>query len=64
MDTTEVSKDITHVHFAFVGITSSFGINIPEETVEQFRRFSSGKFPFRKVVSFGGWAELTDASTF
>ncbi|KAH7128640.1 hypothetical protein B0J11DRAFT_431313 [Dendryphion nanum] len=67
MDVSEVTtaeKSLTHVHFAFVGITADFKVNVAANVKEQFDKFNSGKFPFKKIISFGGWAESTEPGTF
>ncbi|KAF4505245.1 hypothetical protein G6O67_007215 [Ophiocordyceps sinensis] len=67
MDVTQVedaAKGITHLHFAFAGITEDFKVHIPAEAREQFDKFSAIKVPFRKIISIGGWAESTEPATF
>ncbi|RGP66617.1 killer toxin alpha beta [Fusarium longipes] len=67
MDASEIEKnfkDLTHVHFAFAGITADYDVNIPEDVKKQFEIFDKMDAPFKKVLSFGGWAESTDADTF
>ncbi|KAH7080580.1 hypothetical protein BKA63DRAFT_591192 [Paraphoma chrysanthemicola] len=67
MDVSEVNeseKDLTHVHFAFLGVTADFDVNIIDSVKSQWEKFSSGKFPFKKIISFGGWAESTEPGTF
>jgi hypothetical protein len=67
MDATEIKKefaDLTHVHFAFAGLTADFNVNISDSVKEQFTTFVSMDAPFTKIISFGGWAESTDAATF
>ena len=60
----EADKSLTIVHFAFLGLTADFNVNIPESVKDQFEQFEKEKFPFKKVVSFGGWAESTEPGTF
>lgn len=55
---------LTHVHFAFAVFTSNFEVHIPDDTREQFRVFSETRLPFRKIISFGGWAASTEPGSF
>ncbi|KAH7179066.1 uncharacterized protein B0J16DRAFT_273248 [Fusarium flagelliforme] len=67
MDSSEIEEHfdyLTHVHFAFAGITADYDVNIPEHVKEQFEIFDKIDAPFKKILSFGGWAESTDAKTF
>ncbi|KAF5664957.1 killer toxin alpha beta [Fusarium heterosporum] len=67
MDASEIEdnfSDLTHVHFAFAGITSDYDVNIPDDVKKQFDIFDKMDAPFKKILSFGGWAESTDAATF
>ncbi|SPJ75661.1 related to chitinase [Fusarium torulosum] len=67
MDTSEIAEnfeELTHVHFAFAGITANYNVNIPEHVKKQFDIFDKMDAPFKKILSFGGWAESTDAGTF
>ncbi|OBS25972.1 hypothetical protein FPOA_06504 [Fusarium poae] len=67
MDASEIAenfKEITHVHFAFAGITADYDVNIPDDVKKQFDIFDKMDAPFKKILSFGGWAESTDAATF
>ncbi|GKU05305.1 unnamed protein product [Fusarium langsethiae] len=67
MDASEIEenfKELTHVHFAFAGITADYDVNIPEHVKKQFDIFDKMDAPFKKILSFGGWAESTDAETF
>ncbi|KAM5353884.1 hypothetical protein ACJ41O_000534 [Fusarium nematophilum] len=67
MDASEIEdnfKELTHVHFAFSGITADYDVNIPEDVKKQFDVFDKMDAPFKKILSFGGWAESTDAATF
>ncbi|EZF93825.1 hypothetical protein H113_05483 [Trichophyton rubrum MR1459] len=57
-------KDLTHVHFAFAGLTEDFNINIGDNIREQFDLFNSMKAPFKKILSVGGWAESTEPGTY
>ncbi|KAJ4250226.1 hypothetical protein NW762_012041 [Fusarium torreyae] len=67
MDASEVKdnfEELTHVHFAFAGITSDYDVNIPKDVKDQFEIFEKMDAPFKKILSFGGWAESTDPETF
>jgi chitinase len=67
MDVSEIkdaTSDLTHVHFAFLGINADFTVNVPENVKAQWEKFAAGKFPFKKIISFGGWAESTEPATF
>jgi chitinase len=67
MDASEIAenfKDLTHVHFAFAGITEDYDVNIPDSVKAQFDVFDKMDAPFKKILSFGGWAESTEAGTF
>ncbi|CAG1998794.1 unnamed protein product [Fusarium graminearum] len=67
MNSSEIEQHfdyLTHVHFAFAGITADYDVNIPDTVKEQFEIFDKMDAPFKKIISFGGWAESTDAETF
>ncbi|CAG1996158.1 unnamed protein product [Fusarium graminearum] len=67
MDATEIAEnfeELTHVHFAFAGITADYDVNISDDVKKQFEIFDKMDAPFKKILSFGGWAESTDAATF
>ncbi|KAM0323764.1 hypothetical protein ACHAQA_008701 [Verticillium albo-atrum] len=67
MDATQIGesfKDLTHVHFAFAGLTADLDVNIAPDVKGQFDTFIKMKAPFKKIISFGGWAESTDPETF
>lgn len=66
MDVNEISdKSLTHVHFAFAGLTTGFDITFDNDDYKsQFEKFVKNDASYNKVLSFGGWAESTDASTF
>ncbi len=67
MDASEITDNwghLTHVHFAFAGITSDFNVRIPDNVKDQFELFASTAYPFNKVLSFGGWAESTEPETY
>ncbi|CAM1501398.1 Fc.00g105600.m01.CDS01 [Cosmosporella sp. VM-42] len=54
----------THMHFAFAGLTTSFTVNMQGDVSTQFTKFVAMKGSWKKIISFGGWAESTDAATF
>ncbi|KAF4980645.1 hypothetical protein FZEAL_3394 [Fusarium zealandicum] len=63
-DLTALKTPYTHMHFAFAGLTTSFTISIAADVRPQFDKFVAMKGSWKKVLSFGGWADSTDASTF
>ncbi|CAF3623624.1 unnamed protein product, partial [Fusarium graminearum] len=67
MDATEIAEnfeELTHVYFTFAGITADYDVNISDDVKKQFEIFDKMDAPFKKILSFGGWAESTDAATF
>ncbi|KAJ6448445.1 glycoside hydrolase superfamily [Mycena sanguinolenta] len=52
----------THVHFAFLDLTSSFDIDISQYQ-DSFNDFI-GLTGIKRIASFGGWAMSTDADTY
>lgn len=65
MDVREINDDeLTHVHFAFAGLSSDFDVTFDEAFKDQFDAFAKMNAPWKKILSFGGWAESTDAATF
>ncbi|RGP63235.1 killer toxin alpha beta [Fusarium longipes] len=67
MDASEIAenfKDLTHVHFAFAGITEDYDVKISDSIKAQFDIFDKMDAPFKKILSFGGWAESTEPGTF
>ncbi|VTO88650.1 unnamed protein product, partial [Fusarium graminearum] len=67
MDATEIAEnfeELTHVYFTFAGITTDYDVNISDDVKKQFEIFDKMDAPFKKILSFGGWAESTDAATF
>ncbi|EFR03916.1 killer toxin alpha/beta [Nannizzia gypsea CBS 118893] len=67
MDVTEIEgafKDLTHVHFAFAGLTEDFDVHIDDTIRDQFDKFKAMQAPFKKIVSIGGWAQSTDQDTY
>lgn len=66
MDVSEIptTTGLTHIHFAFAGITSDFQVKLDDNVKEQFNKFVKLDVPWKKIVSFGGWAESTDADSF
>lgn len=57
MDVTQMSKSISHIHFAFVDVTEGFQVSTAK-VQDQWNKFKAMK-GFHKVAAFGGW----DAST-
>ncbi|KZL68189.1 killer toxin alpha beta [Colletotrichum incanum] len=67
MDATEIESQfdgLTHVHFAFAGLTTDFNVNIASNVKDQFDKFNKLKPKFKKIISFGGWAESTEPATY
>ncbi|CAG8898521.1 unnamed protein product [Penicillium egyptiacum] len=65
MDVREIADDkLTHVHFAFAGLSEDFEITFDEAFKDQFDAFAKMDASWSKILSFGGWAESTDAATF
>ncbi|KAJ5173846.1 Peptidoglycan-binding Lysin subgroup [Penicillium coprophilum] len=66
MDVNEISDtSVTHVHFAFAGLTSDFDVAFETDEYEaQFEKFVKNDALYKKILSFGGWAESTSAATF
>ncbi|POR38364.1 Chitinase [Tolypocladium paradoxum] len=68
MDASEILdslQGLTHVHFAFAGLTEDFNVHISENIRDQFFKFVNLRaVPFKKIVSFGGWAESTEPATY
>ncbi|EKJ71755.1 hypothetical protein FPSE_08023 [Fusarium pseudograminearum CS3096] len=60
----QLTTAYTHIHFAFAGLTSDFSVLIEPATREQFIKFKEVKGSWKKIISFGGWAGSTDASSF
>jgi chitinase len=58
MDVTQMSKRITHVHFAFADVTPSFTVQINPQVKDQFDKFKA-MTGHHKVVAFGGWSAST-----
>ncbi|KAF0325693.1 chitinase [Colletotrichum asianum] len=55
---------LTHIHFAFAGLTPDLDVKIADNVKDQFEKFVSMDAPFKKIISFGGWAESTDPATY
>lgn len=66
MDVNEISDtSLTHVHFAFAGLTADFEVSFDnDEYKKQFEKFVKQDASYKKILSFGGWAESTSATTF
>ncbi|EQL02078.1 Glycoside hydrolase [Ophiocordyceps sinensis CO18] len=62
MDVTQMSKSITHVHFAFVDVTAGFVVSTAQ-VQEQWDKFK-GLAGHHKVVAFGGWAASTEPTSY
>ncbi|KAJ4246526.1 hypothetical protein NW762_013466 [Fusarium torreyae] len=60
----EVTTPYTHMHFAFAGLTPQFSVLLQPDVREQFLKFKEVKGSWKKIISFGGWAGSTDASSF
>ncbi|POR39187.1 Uncharacterized protein TPAR_00621, partial [Tolypocladium paradoxum] len=64
MDVTRIdTSNLTHVHFAFGGLTKDFKVSM-DGVEDQFIKFKDWKTDASKVLSFGGWAMSTDPETF
>ncbi|KPM40729.1 hypothetical protein AK830_g5807 [Neonectria ditissima] len=66
MDVTNLTlaKDTyTHMHFAFASLTTGFSVTLGDQGA-QFKKFAAMTAPWKKILSFGGWADSTDAATF
>ncbi|RMJ17465.1 hypothetical protein CDV36_002850 [Fusarium kuroshium] len=61
---TALKTPYTHMHFAFAGLTPQFSVLLQPAVREQFLKFKEVKGSWKKILSFGGWADSTDASTF
>ncbi|KAJ5088699.1 Peptidoglycan-binding Lysin subgroup [Penicillium angulare] len=66
MDVNEITDtSLTHVHFAFAGLTADFDVAFDTDEYEaQFEKFVKNDASYKKILSFGGWAESTSAATF
>ncbi|PNY27078.1 Killer toxin subunits alpha/beta [Tolypocladium capitatum] len=62
MDVTQMSKSISHVHFAFVDVTAGFVVSTAQ-VQEQWDRFK-GMSGHHKVAAFGGWAASTEPTSY
>lgn len=62
MDVTQMSKSITHVHFAFVDVTAGFVVSTAQ-VQEQWDKFKA-LAGHHKVVDFGGWAASTEPTSY
>ncbi|KAJ7513181.1 class V chitinase-like protein [Mycena galericulata] len=58
LDTTQY----THVHFAFLGLTSAFTVDT-SQFQDQFNKFVK-LTGIKRIASFGGWAMSTDPDTY
>lgn len=65
MDVREIDDDdLTHIHFAFAGLSKEFDITFDEAFQDQFDAFAKMDVSWKKILSFGGWAESTESATF
>lgn len=62
MDVTQMSKSITHIHFAFVDVTAGFAVSTAQ-VQEQWDKFKGMK-GHHKVAVFGGWAASTEPTSY
>ncbi|POR39554.1 Killer toxin subunits alpha/beta [Tolypocladium paradoxum] len=62
MDVTQMSKSISHIHFAFVDVTAGFVISTAN-VQEQWDTFK-GMSGHHKVAVFGGWAASTEPTSY
>lgn len=62
MSVSQIPSSYTHVHYAFVDITESFGVSTGRLS-DVFAEFKALKGP-KRVISFGGWAFSTEPSTY
>ncbi|KAH7028766.1 uncharacterized protein B0I36DRAFT_349766 [Microdochium trichocladiopsis] len=66
MDVTQIDLSaITHIHFAFAGISSpDFKVTLDKDVQEQFDKFKNmDSKGVKKILSFGGWSFSTDYDT-
>lgn len=68
MDATELEdismQTLTHVHFAFAGLTADFDVQVADDIQPQFKQFLKAQTAKKKIISIGGWAQSTDADTY
>ena len=62
LDVTDIPDRYTHIHFAFIDITTDFAVD-PTKVKDQFDRFLDIKFA-KRIISFGGWAFSTEHPTY
>ncbi|KAI5456469.1 glycoside hydrolase superfamily [Mariannaea sp. PMI_226] len=60
---TKLSTSYTHMHFSFADLDSGFHVAFTPTVRAQFDKYMAMKAPWKKVVSFGGWAGSTDSAT-
>ncbi|KAM5350668.1 hypothetical protein ACJ41O_007173 [Fusarium nematophilum] len=63
-DLPKLKTAYTHMHFAFAGLSTTYGVSMTRELSDEFLKFKALKASYKKIISFGGWAESTDAATF
>jgi len=67
MDASEIPLDAyTHLHFGFASLTDNFIVTMDNTTTDQWAEFANltPSKGTKLIVSFGGWAFSTDASTY
>ncbi|KAK5655929.1 hypothetical protein OQA88_5064 [Cercophora sp. LCS_1] len=62
MDVTQMSKSITHIHFAFVDVTETFSVSTAK--VQHQWNLFKGMAGHHKVAAFGGWAASTEPMSY
>ena len=62
MDVTQMSKRISHIHFAFGDVTPSFTVTVAP-VKEQFDKFKQ-MTGHHKVLAFGGWKASTHPTSY
>jgi hypothetical protein len=66
MDVSQIpSQNFTNIHFGFGTINPDFTISMDDVDANQWSKFSgNGDFPYKRVLTFGGWAFSTDPATY
>ena len=64
MDVTQMSKSITHIHFAFVDVTAGFSVSIDPKVKGQWDNFKKMSSSHHKIAAFGGWAASTESTSY
>ncbi|KND87771.1 Killer toxin subunits alpha/beta [Tolypocladium ophioglossoides CBS 100239] len=62
MDVTQMSKSVTHIHFAFIDVTAGFVVSTAkvQEQWDKFKKMSG----HLKIAAFGGWAASTEPTSY